>query len=157
MLFFFFKRKLIWAEAITIAVIMPVILIALSYIGGNQSQPINIIDVSGIFLYSIGSYLNTKSEFQRHTWKQNPQNKGHLYTTGLFKYSMHINYFGEGLLFTGWAMIAQNTTILFIPFFMALNFGAFLIPSLNDYLEKKYKNEYHKYAQRTKNFIPFIY
>lgn len=157
MAFVFLKRKLVWVEAITISILMPLILFALTYVGGNQSQSINTADVIGILLYLFGSYLNTYSEYLRYIWKQRPENKGRPYTQGMFKYSMHINYFGDVVLFTGWAIITQNTTMLLIPFFMALNFAVFIIPSLDDYLEKKYGEKFQEYANSTKRFIPFIY
>jgi len=157
MAFVFLKRKLVWFETITIAILMPTIIFVLSYVGGKQSLPINLFDVTGILLYLFGSYVNTRSEYLRHLWKQNPANKGRLYTKGLFKYSRHINYFGDVVLFTGWAMITQHSTMLLIPFFMALNFAMFIIPSLDNYLEQKYGKEFQKYAAHTKKLIPLIY
>ena len=53
----------------------------------------------GLFL--IGSCLNTCSEWQRMIWKKNKANRGKLYTKGLFRYSMHINYFGDTVSFAG--------------------------------------------------------
>jgi len=157
MAFVFLKRKLVWLEAITIAILMPIIIFVLSYAGGNQSLPINLFDITGILLYLFGSYVNTRSEYLRHLWKQNPANKGQVYTQGLFKYSMHINYFGDVVLFAGWAMITQHSTLLLIPLFMALNFAIFIIPSLDNYLEQKYGKEFQKYAAHTKKLIPLIY
>ena len=89
--------------------------------------------------------------------KKKIENKGRLYTKGLFKYSMHINYFGDIVLFTGLALIAHSFSLLFIPLVMALNFIFFIIPRLDKYLEKKYGDEFIEYAQRTKKFIPLVY
>ena len=55
---------------------------------------------------------------------------------------MHINYFGDILLFSGLALITQSLSLLVIPFIMTLNFIFFLIPSLDKYLEKKYRYMY---------------
>ncbi|MGR5960169.1 DUF1295 domain-containing protein [Bacillus cereus] len=38
--------------------------------------------------------LNTVSELLRKSFKDNPVNQGKLYTGGLFKYAIHINYLG---------------------------------------------------------------
>ena len=156
-IFVFLKRKMTWLEAMLISILMPLILFALAYVGGNNNKSINTIDIMGILLYVFGSFLNTYSEYTRHTWKKKPENKGRLYTEGLFKYSMHINYFEDVVLFTGFAMITQAIHMLLIPFFMALNFAFFLIPTLDMYLEKKYGKEFREYAMRTKKFIPLIY
>jgi protein-S-isoprenylcysteine O-methyltransferase Ste14 len=156
-MFVFLKRKMPWLEAISISILMLLVLFAFAYVGGKNDKPINIIDIIGIFLFLCGSFLNTYSEYERHTWKKKPENKGLLYTEGLFKYSMHINYFGDVVLFTGFALITQSIYMLLIPFFMTLNFIFFLIPTLDAYLKKKYGKEFIEYSKRSKKFIPFIY
>ncbi len=60
-------------------------------LGGWQSYPISLFDVMGILLFIIGSYLNTYSKIQRKRFKDSPNNKGRLYTQGLFQYARHIN------------------------------------------------------------------
>jgi protein-S-isoprenylcysteine O-methyltransferase Ste14 len=84
-------------------------------------------------------------------------NKGRLYTKRLFRYAMHINYFGDIVLFTGFAMITHRFSMLVIPAIMTLNFVFNIIPSLDRYLEKKWGAEFRDYAQKTKKLIPRIY
>jgi protein-S-isoprenylcysteine O-methyltransferase Ste14 len=153
----FLKRRMSWGEGLLVSVVMSVALIALAYYGGNQKSAVGVIDGIGIVLYLCGSFLHSFSEYQRHVWKQRAENKGHLYTGGLFKYSMHMNYFGDVLVFTGLALITRVTMTLVIPLFMALNFAVFLIPSLDAYLARKYNAEFTAYASRTKKLIPFVY
>ena len=62
---------------------------------------------AGLALYVLGSYLNTWSEVDRCLWKKDKRNKGKLYTKGLWRYSMHINYFGDVVLFTGWPSLRK--------------------------------------------------
>lgn len=156
-LFVFLKRKFVWTEAMTISVIMPSVLFAFVYVGGNNNQPFNPVDIIGILLYLCGSYLNTRSEYLRHIWKKKPENSGRLYTGGLFKYSRHINYFADVVLFTGFAMLTQSITMIVIPFVMTLNFAIILIPRLDEYLEAKYGKDFAEYVKRTKRFIPMVY
>ena len=155
--FIFLKRKLVWGEAILIAVLMSLALFSFAFVGGSSQISINALDYSGIILYLTGSWINTQSEYTRHIWKQNEQNKVKLYTDGLFKYSMHINYFGDLLLFIGLALITQSFFMLIIPLIMALNFVIYVIPSLDKYLENKYGDDFIEYASRTKRLIPGIY
>ena len=155
--FVFLKRKLVCGEAIIIAVLMSVALFSFAFVGGSSQMAINALDYSGIVLFLTGSWINTRSEYTRHIWKQNEKNKGKLYTGGLFKYSMHINYFGDILLFLGMALITQSYFLLIIPLAMALNFVINLIPSLDKYLESKYGDYFREYASRTKKLIPGIY
>ena len=153
----FLKRRMNWGEGLLVSLVMSVVLFALAYFGGNQKASVGVIDGIGIVLYLCGSFLHSTSEYQRYIWKQRAGNQGHLYTEGLFRYSMHMNYFGDVLIFTGLALITRVPLMLIIPLCMALNFIIFLIPSLDTYLAGKYGTEFTTYALKTKKFIPFIY
>jgi protein-S-isoprenylcysteine O-methyltransferase Ste14 len=153
----FQKRKWTWLETITITVLMSFVLYAFAKVGGNNKQVVGIVEVVGILLYLSGSYINTHSEYYRHIWKLKEKNSGRLYTEGLFSLSMHINYFGDIVLFTGFAMITHRFSMLVIPSIMTLNFVFIIIPSLDRYLEEKYGAEFRDYAQKTKKLIPWIY
>lgn len=105
----------------------------------------------------IGSYLNSRSEQLRNLWKQKKENAGRLYTEGLFKYAIHINYLGDIILFAGLAMVANSLKLCFIPGSMALIFIMILIPLKEEYLKEKYGDEFRNYQSNTKKLIPFIY
>jgi len=156
-LFVFFQRKMYWGEAIVIANIMPWIFPCIAYKSGDYIGTIGWIEIIGILLFLTGSYLNSASEYFRHSWKQKRENAGHIYTGGLFKYARHINYFGDIVLFTGMAMVAHQIQLLIIPISMAFVFVVILIPLKEDYLKDKYGNEYISYAASTKKLIPLIF
>ncbi len=153
----FQKRKWTWLETITITVLMSFVFYAFAKVGGNNKQVVGVVEVIGILLYLSGSYINTHSEYSRHVWKLKAENRGRLYTEGLFSFSMHINYFGDIVLFTGLAMVTHSLSMLVIPLIMAVNFVFNIIPSLDRYLKKKYKDEFRDYSKKTKKFIPLIY
>ncbi len=153
----FQKRKWTWLETAIVSIAMSLGFYAFTYFGESNYQPIGMIEMIGVVLYVTGSYINTRSEYDRYNWKEKKENKGHLYTKGLFKYSMHINYFGEIVLFIGFAMATHPIIAFIIPLVMLLNFILNIIPSLDSHLEKKYGLEFSEYARRTKRFIPLIY
>jgi steroid 5-alpha reductase family enzyme len=153
----FQKRKWTWLETITITVLMSFVLYAYARVGGNNKHVVGAVEVIGILLYLSGSYINTHSEYYRHVWKLKEENRGRLYTEGLFGLAMHINYFGDIVLFTGLAMVAHNLSMLVIPLIMAMNFIFNIIPSLDKYLEMKYRDEFRDYSRKTKKLIPMIY
>ena len=153
----FQQRKWTWLETIIITVLMSFVLHAFAKAGGNNKEDVRVVEVIGIILYLLGSYINTHSEYSKHVWKSQEQNKGQLYTGGLFSLSMHINYFGDIVLFTGLAMVTHSLGMLVIPLIMAVNFIFNIIPSLDRYLERKYKNEFRDYSKKTKKFVPLIY
>ncbi|MCP4624662.1 MAG: DUF1295 domain-containing protein [bacterium] len=156
-LLFFFQRKMYWIEAIIIANIMPWIFPYIAYTSGRYSKPIGLIEFIGIFFFFLGSYLNSVSEYLRYFWKQKEDNHGRIYTGGLFKYAININYFGDIVIFTGLAAIAHQVELLIIPASMGLIFILILIPLKETYLKQKYGEEFVKYAAKTKKLIPLIY
>ena len=151
------RRKWTWFETITITILMTFVLYAFASVGGSNKKVVGAVEVIGILLYLSGSYINTHSEYSRHVWKLKEENRGKLYTKGLFSVSMHINYFGDIVLFTGLSLLTHSLSMLVIPLIMAVNFVFIIIPSLDRYLEKKYKDEFRDYSKKTKKLIPLIY
>jgi protein-S-isoprenylcysteine O-methyltransferase Ste14 len=154
--FVFLKRRFGWAEVFTIAVWIGMLQLLFAFLGGRRSTPIG-LEGAGLLLYLVGSYVNTASELQRHLWKRRPQNKGRLYTAGLFQYAVHINYFGDLVLFTGWVLLTANPFLLAVPVLMLLGFVLLNIPALDRYLADRYGDAFAHYAARTKKLIPFVY
>jgi len=153
----FQKRKWTWLETIIITILMSFVLYVFAKVGGNNKQSVGIVEVIGVLLFLSGSYINTRSEYSRHVWKLKEENRGRLYTEGLFSLSMHINYFGDIVLFFGLAMVTHSLSLLVIPLIMTMNFVFNIIPSLDKYLKKKYKDEFRDYSKKTKKLIPLIY
>ncbi|MEO8413133.1 MAG: DUF1295 domain-containing protein [Ginsengibacter sp.] len=101
--------------------------------------------------------MNTFSELLRSAWKKNPSNKGKLYTGGLFKYPMHINYFGDLLWVSGYALVTGNGYSIFIVIFLFCFFAFYNIPMLDKHLASKYGVAFEGYKRRTKKLVPFVY
>ncbi len=155
-IFVFFRRVMYWREALVIANIMPWCLIYTAYCGGQQIEPIGLIEVIGVLFFVLGSYLNSAGEYARHRWKMNPMTAEHLYTGGLFTYVRHINYTGDILLFSGIAFVAHQFGLLMIPLGMAFFFFLVLVPLKERYLRSKYGQEFEDYAAKTKMMIPMV-
>ncbi len=159
-LFYLLVRKVEWSEVFGLLVFIASFEIGLVLLGGgafrDYSVDLNALDLIALILLLLGSPLNSYSETQRKWWKSDPANKGHCYTGGLFKYSMHINYFGDTVLFTGWCLLTANLWSLMFPLFMGLSFYYFHIPGLDSYLADRYGAEFTAYSQKTKKLIPFI-
>ena len=155
--FVFVKRKIPWWEAAWGGGLIGFVLYAFLSDGLRSSEPIGFVDALGALLYLTGSYLGTGSEYSRHVWKARPENRGHLYTEGLFQYSRHINYFGDLLLFGGFAVLTHQVWAGIVPLIMGLNFVLILIPAHDAYLASRYGTEFDDYARRTKKLIPLVY
>jgi steroid 5-alpha reductase family enzyme len=160
-LFYLLVRKVEWSEVLGLLSLLALFEVGLLLVGGgafsDNSIELGCLDIIAIALLLFGSYLNSFSEIQRKWWKNDPINKGHCYTKGLFKYSMHINYFGDTVMFTGWCLFTHNMWTLVLPLIMAGMFIFYHIPGLDSYLAGRYGEEFHVYSDKTKKFIPFIY
>ena len=160
-LFWLLARRVGWGEVLGLSLFIGFFEIGLALVGGGlfreQPVPLGVIDACGVLLVLTGSALNSGSEIQRKLWKQNKANRGHCYTGGLFRYSMHINYFGDIVLFTGWALLSASLWALALPVLMAYMFITIHIPGLDAYLAERYGEEFREYAARTKKLVPLIY
>lgn len=157
MMLYLLKRKIPWEESLSVPFAFALYYIGFALLVYNRQASVGWWDYFGIIVFVAGSLLNTLSELQRHFWKQHPENKGMLYTKGLFAHSMHINYFGDLLWVSSYAIITRNPYSVSIPAFLFCLFAFYNIPKLDSYLAGKYKDQFEVYRAKTKKFIPFIY
>jgi steroid 5-alpha reductase family enzyme len=160
-LFVLLKRRVLMSEVLGLIGFMAVFEIGFLLLGAgvlsSASKPFGWIDWIGVALVLVGSFLNSGSEVQRWLWKKKPTSKGRCYTEGLFAYSMHINYFGDCVLFTGWAVLAASIFAWPVPIFITASFIWFHIPALDEYLAERYGKPFEAYAAKTAKLVPFIY
>lgn len=156
-IFIFLKRRMGWAEVGMVAVWIGALHLLFAFLGGRQPAPVGPMELVGILLYLGGSYLNSGSEYQRYVWKQEAGHQGQLYTEGLFRYAMHINYFGDLVLFTGWVLLTGRPVLLIVTVLMLFGFVYLNIPALDRYLAERYGEAFQAYAARTKKLVPFMY
>jgi len=143
-------------EELTVVILLWLPAIMGSYIALAKDVS-NVVLVVASFFYALGSYLNTYSELQRKVWKKDPNNKGRCYTLGLFSFSRNINYFGDTMLFAGWALATGNWMNSWAPIVMGLSFYFFHIPDKEKYLATRYAQDWPAYQTQTPYaFIPYI-
>jgi protein-S-isoprenylcysteine O-methyltransferase Ste14 len=156
-LFVFVKRRVGWAEVATLAVWIGLLQFLFAFFGGRQTAALGVAEYAGVLLYVVGSFLNSGSEYQRDVWKRVPQHKGKLYSAGLFRYAVHINFFGDVVLFTGWALLTGCWPLFVLPTIILLSFVFMHIPTLDRYLAEHYGDDFRAYSARTAKLIPFLY
>ena len=113
----------------------------------------------GVLLWLIGFYFEAVGDQQLKNFKKNPENKGKILSTGLWKYTRHPNYFGEALMWWSVWIVSMSTLSLtslygivgplFINYLLLYVSGVPL-------LEKKYKDNeaFQAYAKKTSIFFP---
>ena len=155
--FVFLRRAIRWGEAITITIWVAFIYLLLSLTARANTHPAGLVTTTGIALFLLGSWMNSWSEYQRHRWKQRPENHGRLYTAGLFRFCRHPNYFGDLIAFSGLALIAGRWITGIIPAIILVGFVFVNIPMLDAHLADRYGEEFITWARRTRKLIPFVY
>ncbi len=152
----FLRRRISWEEALSVPFAFGLYLLGFPLMARPASVPFGALEIVGIVIFVGGSFLNTYSEYQRHRWKARAENRGRLYTRGLFAYAMHINYFGDLAWVTGYACVTRNVYAFLVPAFLFAFFYFWNVPKLDAYLKQRYGEDFSAYERRTKRLIPFV-
>ena len=155
-LFAFVKRRLPWEEAAAVPTAFLIYYLGFILLGLEQAAPVGGLEVAGILLFVLGSFLNSFAELQRERWKRQPSHGGKLFTGGLFSLSMHVNYFGDVLWVTGYALVTHNWYSALIPVYLFSFFYFYNIPMLDKHLAEHYGEQFEEYRKKTKRLIPFV-
>ncbi len=123
----------------------------------SRSGPLNLLDILGLAIWLAGFFFESVADAQLRKFKKNSENKGHIITTGLWKYSRHPNYFGESVMWWGVFLIALSTPRGWLGIISPLTITLLLTRvSGVTLLEKKYAGnaEFEAYKARTSAFFP---
>lgn len=114
--------------------------------------------VLGIIIWLIGFYFESRGDKELAEFIKNPNNKGKILKTGLWKYTRHPNYFGEvsmwwGIFLMG-AMLKDGLLTIIGPLTITI-----LIVYISGIplLEKKFEGnkEFEEYKKKTSMFFPW--
>lgn len=155
-LFIFVERRIPWPEAFSIPLAFALYLLVLPLLARPASVPFGAVEGVGIALFVVGSCINTGSELQRRRFKRRPENKGKLFTGGLFARSLHPNYFGDLLWVSGCACVTRNPWAWLVPAVLFCFFYFFNIPKLDRYLREHYGAAFVAHERRARRLIPFV-
>lgn len=155
--FVFLKRGVSWNETLTIAGWLLCIVLLLSIAGGTNEAALGAGALAGAVLFAFGSWMNSYAEYARHVWKRRHENKGKLYTGGLFRYTRHPNYLGDLFSFSGLCLLAGAWITAIIPVLMLAGFVFVNIPMLDAHLRDHYGLAFDDYARHTRKLIPFVW
>jgi steroid 5-alpha reductase family enzyme len=124
-----------------------------------QERNFGFFDIFGIFVWIIGILFEAGGDFQLAAFKVNPENKGKVLDTGLWRYSRHPNYFGDSAVWWGYGLICLGAgsylpvlgSVLMTLLIIKVSGVTLLEKSLKDQ-----KPQYKDYIQKTSSFIPWI-
>ena len=113
----------------------------------------------GTAVMVFGTVYETVADLQLYFFKKNPRNKGKVLNTGLWYYSRHPNYFGEGVFWIGVYVVNISGGIYFTAFspIIMIIFLLFVSGvSINEqFMKKNYSDEYKYYILSTSSYIPW--
>lgn len=130
--------------------------VQIGQIGADRA--LGLLAMAGIVIFVVGLAFETLGDAQLRAFKQDPQNKGKLMTSGLWAWTRHPNYFGDACVWTGLSVIALEGPYGWAAILSPVVMTHFLVnisgkAMLERGMEKK-NPEYAAYRQRTSGFIP---
>ncbi len=136
-------------------------IIGLPIINTNSSslQELTWISYVGIAIWVIGFLFEVVGDAQLKAYKAKKENKGKIFTQGVWAYTRHPNYFGESAMWFGifFVSVAELNDLFFIisPLIMTL---LLLFVSGVPMLEKKYEGraDFEAYKKKTSKFFPWF-
>lgn len=125
----------------------------------GQDASLGVLDVCGIALFSIGFFFEAVGDWQMARFKGNPDNRGKVLDSGLWRYTRHPNYFGDAVLWWGFWLIALAAgaplwTAVCPTVMTVLLLKVSGVALLEKGLEKT-KPTYRSYVERTSAFFPW--
>lgn len=124
----------------------------------NTPDTLTILDYLGVIVWGIGFVFEALGDWQLMRFKGNPENKGRVLNTGLWRYTRHPNYFGNSAMWWGFFIIALSTPGGFLTIISPAIMTYFLVRvsgvAMLERSLKKEKPEYANYIKNTSAFIP---
>jgi len=123
----------------------------------GASTPLGLFDYAGIAFWVIGMVFESIGDLQLSRFRSNPDNKGKVLDSGLWRFTRHPNYFGNFMLWWGFYLIALSAgawwTIIspmLMTFLLLRVSGVALLEK--DISERR--PQYAAYVRRTNAFFP---
>lgn len=138
------------------------LIIAAPLIAVNSSTPTPLqcnCDLVGAGLWLIGFMFEAGGDYQLKKFKQNPNNKGKLLTTGYWSVTRHPNYFGDAAQWWGFYLIAFSAGAgwtIFSPIIMTYLLLKISGVAMLEKTLKETKPGYADYIKRTSAFFPWF-
>lgn len=129
-------------------------------LGQVQPEPaLGVVAYAGAALAVFGVIFESIGDWQLTRFRKNPDSKGKVLNTGLWRYTRHPNYFGDACVWWGLYLIAAETPLglwalpgpVLLTWTLMKWSGA---PTLEHRL-KKTRPEYADYIARTSGFVPW--
>ena len=123
----------------------------------TQDTPLGIIDALAATLWLIGFVFEAGGDLQLYRFKNDPNNKGQVLDSGLWRYTRHPNYFGDFCIWWSFYLFAVSAggwwsiiSPLLMTFLLLKVSGVAMLESTISERRPKYAD----YIRRTNAFFP---
>ncbi len=114
--------------------------------------------VAGSVIWAVGFFFEAVGDFQLARFSRDPDSRGRVLDTGLWRYTRHPNYFGDATLWWGlwvlslgsWSGLLTIASPALMTYFLAGKTGK---PLLEKGIEQR-RPGYADYVRRTSGFVP---
>jgi steroid 5-alpha reductase family enzyme len=158
-------RAFWWRSLITVfwlqgAILWFVALPLLVAIRATQPAALTPVDGLGLLFFAVGFGFEVVGDHQLERFKADPDNRGKVLDSGLWRYTRHPNYFGDATMWWGMYAMAASTpggwlTVLSPSLMTLLLMRVSGVTLLEEGL-KASKPGYHAYIARTPAFFPWF-
>ena len=141
-----------------------IILIPAIYLLRGNFSGIKTLSYIGAAVSLLALILETTADLQKFRFNNNPANKGHFISIGVWKFSRHPNYFGEISMWVGtyifvWPYLTSHQRIIALVGPLAITYILLFvtgIPKLEKYADEKWGKDadYQAYKKRTSILVP---
>ncbi len=123
----------------------------------TSQDPLNWLDWAGTLLFLVGFYWEVVADLQLMRFRDQPGSENAVLDTGLWRYSRHPNYFGECLIWWGFALFGAaigNPWVWLSPILMTFLLLRVSGVSLMENTIHSRRPGYAEYVKNTNAFIP---
>lgn len=123
----------------------------------SQPKSLQWLDFLGVAVWVVGFFFEFMGDLQLASFKSNPDNKGKVLDSGVWRYTRHPNYFGDAAQWWGYYLIASSaggwwtiySSLMMTLLLLKVSGVALLEKTLKDT-----KPQYKKYIENTSAFFP---
>ncbi len=129
-------------------------------VAGDPSSQLNAWVLIGVSFWLVSFFGEALADRQLEAFRRNPENRGKVCQTGLWRYSRHPNYFFEWLHWFAYPFIAAGAPNQWLTWLGPVIMLAFVyrltgIPHTEQQALKSRGAAYRKYQQTTSAFVPW--
>jgi|JI10StandDraft_1071094.scaffolds.fasta_scaffold662019_1 steroid 5-alpha reductase family enzyme len=139
---------------LNVFLVLPLLLACL-----NPAPGFHALEIAGVVVWVLGLAGESLADRQLAAFKRNPENRGKVCNTGLWRYSRHPNYFFEWTIWIGYALFALASPFGWIALAMPLLMLHFLVnvtgvKATEEQALRSRGDAYRAYQATTSAFIP---